>query len=221
MKLVSEAQVREALGFEDMTDITLAIRTILPAVTASLEVALDTSFELSTAQEDFYVPPHKGPDVNGHMEIKLRLNNGFIAPGTCVVTSGMTSQSLVTEPISIQTMTFRSYKDIEKGVLFDNRTFYAGTTRRLASIDYLAGPYIRVAYTYGFDVEEGDPELYDQARVPQWLKDAAIIQSQMFLSGHPILKNAESVPDTDYLTKALRALLLSHQRFVPGSLIPM
>lgn len=77
MNLVSNSLIRDALGFEDMADINTAISSVLPAVTASLEVALDTRFALSTAEDVFYVPPHKAPD-QGHVETKLRLRNGYL-----------------------------------------------------------------------------------------------------------------------------------------------
>lgn len=220
MNLVSIKEVRESLGFEDMSDINQAISSVLPAVTSSMEVTLDTRFNLSTTEDVFFVPPYKGPD-NGHVETKLRLSNGFIIPQTVIVTSGNTPQELDESPIPISTMKVRSYEDVAKGVLLDYKTVYTGGTRRLVSFEYMGGPYIRVAYTHGFDQDATDSKAYDQTAVPDWLKEAAILKAKIFLSSHPVVKNAEASSDPMYLENALRAMLLSHMRFVPGSLVPM
>lgn len=221
MKLVPVATIRQALGFEDMADINLAITSIMSAVTASMEMALDTSFDRAMATDLFYVSPHHGPDGNGHVQTLLRLRNGFIVPQTISVQSGATVYALDDDPITITNMNVRSYRDVEKGLLFDAKTLYTGGHRSLRSIDFMGGPYIRVTYSYGFDVDDTDPDLFDQDQVPNWLKEAAAIQARIFLADHSILKNNEATYDTNFLKQALKALMLSHLRFGSGSIVPM
>lgn len=198
-------ELRLDLGFDDMPDITDAVQGALNAAEALLAARLGTEFAYGTFTDTFWVP-EPGFTDQGRPITEFRLTRGFV--------SAVTSASLVLEvadfaiPDNVTDQLSYLTSKLELGVLVDYQTLY--------SLQYL-----QVAYTAGFQADGTDTDMYVQASVPTWLKQASFLQAKMLLSDSPPVKNANIIIDTRTIGAHLQALVAKHVRYTPVALLPL
>lgn len=89
------------------------------------------------------------------------------------------------------------------------------------SMTYWQGQFVRIAYTYGFDVDADDDTLYDQTRVPNWLRLAAQVSAKMLLAQHPIMERTQVKIDPKIMQGELGRIVGPKLRFTPNALMPL
>jgi hypothetical protein len=202
MLLASVADIREGLGFDDMTDVTAAIEGALHAAEPRLAAEIGTpSFAAVSATDTFYV--HEPSVLRGtHVETEFRLTYGFVEA------SGFTGSYDISYrfegPVELEDLAVQ----LEKGVV---RDFLVNFERK----------YVRFSYDAGFAASGSDPASYDLAVVPSWLQEAAKLQALIMLESHPSLEEAGIQQDTKVLRAQLGAILAQRRRYAPTSLLPL
>jgi hypothetical protein len=202
MFLTSVQGIRELLGFDDMTDINAAIEGALHAAEPQLAALLDTSFDRAGVTDIFwaYEPGFRqGP----HVRTEFRLSRGFLAADPLVV---MASSVAALGSASATVLCVRA--DREKGVVHD------WTTR-------FREDYIQAAYEAGFEVDAANPLSYDLTQVPAWLQEAAKLKTLYGLADSPTLSEAGVKLDVRSLDAQYAAVVNTHLRYAPSSLLPV
>lgn len=205
MMLANPADIREALGFDDMSDIGQAIRGSLNATTAILSARLGSPFEETEVTDRFFVPPGHNPP--GTISTEFRLSRGFVKE----ITAATFSDSW--EAIGLRT------PDIMPALVMDQHDKVIGRIR-----DYTtpySRAYMQVSYTAGFPVSPDDKDMYDPSVVPDWLQEAAKLRALIGLAGSPSFKQAEIVLDTKVMADELSALLVPNLRYIPLGIFPL
>jgi hypothetical protein len=204
MLLVPVVDIREALGFEDMTDINAAAETALNAATSLLESMLDTDFSKATRTDRFYA--HEPGVVRGpSVQTQFRLRRGFVQSVSSVIyADALSNLGLGATSLDLADL----YLDAEKGVLRDDVTAYSRS-------------YLKVTYTAGFDPHPSDPSQYDPDQIPDWLQQAAKLRAQISLAGQPVMESANIKLDVKELTNELNALVGRKRRYAPLALLPL
>lgn len=204
MFLADPVELREQLGFEDMTDITDAVCMALDAAEPILASLLNTEFTIGTGQDTFYL---KRPSyVNYPMfSTEFRLSHGLITSMNSVVKAILPKVLGTADAIDIMPdMEF----DLDKGSAKDVTNEYCHQ-------------FVRFNYTYGFPVSGSDPRSYDLTVVPNWLKQAAKTQALLLLADHPTLTEANIKLDKPTLSSQLRAQLARKVRYLPCGVLPL
>jgi hypothetical protein len=202
MLLASVADIREGLGFDDMTDITAAIEQALHAAEPHLAAQIGTpSFGEVDAVDTFYV--HEPGLLRGtHVETQFRLTYGFLqASGFAGVHD---TTYLFAAPTTLDDLAVK----LEKGLVADYVTNFSRT-------------YVRFSYNAGFPADGSNAESYDLDEVPGWLQEAAKLQALIMLETHPSLDEARIQQDTKALQAQLGAILAQHRRYAPLALLPL
>jgi hypothetical protein len=206
MLLANPTEIREALGFDDMTDITDAITSALKAATTILSARLGTPFDAGEFTDRFYARDVGFRD-GASVSTEFRLSRGFVREIVrCGYSDSMTALGLT--PL-----------DLSKNLMMDSQDRMIGRLR-----DYTTpyrGSFISITYTAGFPANPDDPDQYDLSVVPGWLQEAAKMRALIGLSGHPSLKQADVAIDTKTIDAELGAILSSNQRYTPVALLPM
>lgn len=199
MLLASVREIREGLGFDDMTNINADIAMSLDAAEPVLAAALNTTFARAEATDAFWVPEPTVID-GPHRKTEFWLSRCFIV-GTPVVTGfDFADGALI--------------YDREKGVVKDRTSDYANST-------------VEFTYTYGFELseaEEGNPfatRTYDLTQVPTWLQEAAKMLAMINLSDAASITEAGIKIDPDIYQRQLQALMQTRIRYAPMALIPL
>lgn len=210
MLLASVSAIRKSLGFEDMTDINEAIGASLKIATTTMAARLGVdNFDRATAEDTFYVN-EPGYQNGSHVQTEFLLRHPFVSD--VVVSRADTYVGLTGSPVADTGAMI--IKNADKGVLFDGTTVYGGN-------------YVRVSYAHGFEIADTDPDepadfdFYKPEQVPEWLRQAAVCQAMITLSGHPEVKalNILSVPGA--YEDQLRSILAPRQRYAPTALLPL
>jgi hypothetical protein len=193
MLLTSVADIREALGFDDMTDINAAINTALHAAEPILAATLNTEFARAEVTDTFYV---SGPGTTdgAHVKTEFWLSRCFLSG-----TPSVTGHDSLGADINYQN---------EKGVARDWATRYGQTT-------------LAITYQAGFETDENNPLSYDLTQVPSWLQEAAKMQAMLFLAQSAPVTEAAIQIDTKMLQQLLQTLLYSKIRYAPMALYPL
>jgi hypothetical protein len=201
MLLAAVADVRDQLGFDDMTDINAAIEGALHAAEPHLAAALGTEFG-ETARTDVFYVHEPGFQQGEHVQTEFRLRQGFVQAVT--LSGEYDTDYAFGAPTELEDLLV----DADKGVVRDFRTAFERQ-------------YVRFAYTAGFPADGGDPDSYDLALVPAWLQEAAKLQALITLETHPSLEGAGIKQDTVALRGQLGLILRQHMRYAPVSLLPI
>jgi hypothetical protein len=205
MLLAAVSDIIAELGFDAMTDITVATTQALDAATDVLAALLNTEFDSSIQSDTFFVsdPPYRnGPAV----QTEFRLNYGMVSAVASVLVSD-TMQGL-DDPSSCTDVTNNLIWDMDRGVGKDFLTPY----RR---------QFVRINYTQGFPVSGTDPTSYDLTTVPGWLQSAAKTRAMLDMADSPALSEAAIKLDKRMMGLKLNSLLSRHLRYAPLALLPL
>ena len=204
MRIASDVEIRESMGFDDMDDVNAAIQFALDTVTGRLEVGLRTQFARADWVDVFFVDD--AALFRGQPITRLRLSHGFVDPDTLDVSYATLYDSLASS--ADRTATAALVLEAEKGLL---------TT---ASLD-LTGNFVRVAYTAGFAADGTVDQQYDLSTVPVWLQTLAKLYVRIELNAHPLFKNADKATDPAALVQSARMIHDGHVRFYPSAFAPV
>ena len=202
MLLARVAEIREALGFDDMVDINTAIRAALDAAEPYLAAAVGTSFTAGSFSDVFYVSE---PFMKGALVLtELKLSRGFIASEGFSVVRADTAQNLaqgidVTGDVEL---------DAALGRVIDYRNNYVRK-------------FLKVSYGAGFPADPADPGSYALAAVPAWPREAAKLKALITLETHPSIEDAGIRQDTAFLQAQLATILRGRVRYLPSALLPL
>lgn len=204
MWLASVDEIRDDLGFDNMTDINEAIGAALHAAEPILAARIGSEFGELSVTDTFYVD-EPGYVRGRSVQTEFRLTRGFVqtvsALGRADTLDALGTSSEVSYLGDV-------IQDKEKGVIRDFKTPY----QRM---------FVRVAYTAGFPAASGDANSYDLEKVPTWLQQAAKLRAKLLLAGSPSLESAQIKIDVKTLTAELNALLANKVRYAPVALLPM
>ena len=201
MLLAPVNEIREQLGFDDMTDINSAVTMALSAAEPQLAAVLNTEFDRGVFTDTFYVrePPFRdGPAV----ETEFRLRRGLVKEVTSVLLCN--DPDAFDDPTSTIDVTAKTTLHSSKGIVRDFKTHYMRQ-------------YVQITYDAGFDAD--DAGVYQN--VPDWLKNAAKLQAMINMADSPVLSEAQIKLDTKMLSLEMTALLSRHLRYAPMSLLPL
>lgn len=204
MKLASLLSVREALGVEAGQDSDNAILAALDAATDDIASRLRTSFERTTARDDFAVEVGQYPA--GHL-VRLGLLRGFLV-GTPTVKAARSPAAFGVDEIDV---TAKATVDPDKGVVSIAPDGEAGE-----ALGGFRPWWFRVSYTAGFTATDG--QHYDA--VPAWLALAARLHARVALSAHPMFVQNQSTADARLLEGQLVRILGRHGRYMPWAETP-
>ncbi|MCL4743843.1 MAG: hypothetical protein KJZ83_00360 [Burkholderiaceae bacterium] len=204
MLLASVQGIREALGFDDMTDINAAIEMALHAAEPQLAALLDTSFERGDVTDVFWVQ-RPGFSQMEHVRTEFRLSRGLLASAPSVTATERVS--LVNPSASIDLSADMKF-DLEKGVARDWSTVF---NRQ----------YVTFSYTAGFEPDADNAESYKLDQVPRWLQEAAKLKCLLHMASSPSVTEAGIDLDKKVLEAQYTALINKHIRYAPTALLPL
>lgn len=205
MLLASVSEIRDQLGFDNMTDINAAIGLALDAAEPQLAAILNTEFGQGSFVDTFWVrsPPFRdGPAV----ETEFRLQRGLVQSLTSVIYAYQICN--FTDPSSYLTSTSTAVLSADKGVVTDYQTHYMRQ-------------YVQISYTAGFAPDPDTQYSYLLSSVPRWLQDAAKLRALLSLADSPILSEANIKLDKQMLQTQFNALMSRHLRYAPRALLPL
>jgi hypothetical protein len=85
----------------------------------------------------------------------------------------------------------------------------------------LAGQFIQVDYTAGFDTDPDDLNQYDLSQVPDWLETAAQLEAQILLNDQPFIQEGEEHTGTTMAEAMLSFIIQIKARHFPAALEPI
>lgn len=209
MKLVSYTAVRKAMGF----DAGVQQEAIESAIDRATEiVAVDVrvpSFERKTYTDRFYVTRSDCLEyAYGTYLTRLALAAGFVVSpltSATVTAAGGTAAMVSTESYAL------TY-DLD------------GVKGELVCTQDLRDCFVDVTYSAGFEAEETDATLLNQAQVPGWLQQMALLQALILLdSTNPTLRHEKTRDASDAVKQnreAYTAILSGRVRYFPRAVYP-
>jgi len=199
MLLFPPQQIREQLGFDDMPDINTAVTMAVEAIEPQIAGLLATEFEKQTGHMDVFFAVEPRVDQGRHRYTEFRLSRGF------VFNVGVTAKDPTNGTRTLgQTLLI----DEARGVVRDIGTPFRNS-------------YVEISFDSGFDADGTDPTLYDQAQVPDWLKQAARIGALRSLASNPTVTNAGIELDKGVLDAHYAALVNRHIRYAPDAILAL
>jgi hypothetical protein len=205
MFLASPDVIRESLGFEDMTDISEAVKSALDASEPLLASMLNTDFTAGEATDIYYLQ-EPGHEMGQMFVTEFRLTHGLLTELTAAhKASAMTvfdtadAENILTSGLIV---------DLEKGVIKDLSNRYSRQ-------------FVRFTYSYGLPVSEVDERSYDLTVVPLWLQEAAKTQALIFLADSAPVTEANIKLDKAVLGQQLRHQLARKVRYIPLGVMPL
>ena len=208
MLLASVNDIRERLGFDDMTDIMFAAQMALDAATPQIEAALNTLFDQDSYVETFFVdrPPYRDKQA---IRTKFRLNNGFVSSLTSVkVSYQLASFSAQPPDTSILDVTSKVMIDTDRGIVDDINTNYCRQ-------------YVQISYTAGFVPDTQNADSYLLTTIPDWLQQAAKLRAMIGMADDASLSEAGIKLDTKTLWAQFNALISRKLRYAPTAKMPL
>lgn len=219
MHLVALEEVRASIGFDDITDVNLALTRALNAATVSLEAKIRTKFALNENVVDvFFLPSvlrNSSPQQpSSYFEVgagtymaTLKLSQGFLTH-IPVLTYSPTLSGLRDDPPTIE----------EEHLLVDKE---AGVIR-VSGLD-LSRMYVEVGYSAGFSAKAApNDHIFDE--VPTWLSEAAALSSIISLDAYnPTLRHDDRVEAQAAgreLHTQLETLIEKYIRYFPDARTP-
>jgi hypothetical protein len=208
MQLAMVSDIREKLGFDDMTDINFAISMAMDSVEPQLAATLNTEFDRGTFVDTFYVSAPRFRDGQA-VETQFRLRRGLVQSVTSVLTCA--DVTAFGDSASVVDVSAVANLSADKGVIKDFKTHYARQ-------------YVQVTYVAGFDPDGcsgSPPTRYLLSQVPAWLQEATKLRTLLALADSPSLSEAAIKLDTEVLATQCNALLSRHIRYAPLSILPL
>ncbi|QIG66815.1 hypothetical protein EVB27_146 [Rhizobium phage RHph_TM16] len=200
MKLIPAATVTDHLG-TDLDDAKLAAASAISVATAVIEARLDTLFDKATTVDTFY-DAVGGVSQGSVIMTSFFLKNGFVQ-GTVTGTYAPEHAAFGTDDESSDLSLVVS---AETGLVVETKAD-------------LKGKFVRLSYTYGFDVENADPTLYKQSQVPAWLKEACKLLALITMENVPAQEKAGTKQDTKLLARQFEAIISRRVRYAPGAVL--
>ena len=206
MLLTNPIDIIQALGFDQMVDITNAATMALDASEAQLASILNTDFAQATNTDTFFVrqPPYMdGPAC----ETEFRLKQAFVTALTSVrcapTVAGFSDSTQYTD------VTANVICDNDRGVVQDFETRY---NRQ----------WVQITYTAGFppDTTLSPPTSYLMTSVPDWLQQAARLNALIGMADSPVLSEAQIKLDVATLKVQYTALISRKTRYAPLAILP-
>lgn len=223
MLLEDIAIIRNGLGFDDMPDINNAIKQGLNSAEPFLAARMNmATFERSTSSDIFWVdtPTQKQyPMVN----TVFRLSSGLVTSIQSITRAPMPDAFETGDAVDL---TGKLQINLAKGIVSD---FFTDYDRE----------YVRIQYTHGFELEMDWPEgtdpdnlpdpppdlvptgRYALSQVPQWLKEAASLQTLILLEHHSSFQEVGVKQDMKEMRRQLDILMANHIRYAPLSIMPL
>ena len=212
--LISVADLREATGFGDVTDVNKAIQSAISVATVTLASRLRCDFARVTVVDEFFVASSLRSGFSGPSRTAFKLGQGLIDSGeTIQVYASSTAYGLDAAA---------TRADLQ---LVQN----AGSTISVARFDHTGGQmfinnyqlnncYVRVTYTAGLVSDGGDPDVY--LSVPDWLHEACVLETTRRMDSMNIFprtarRTEEERQDTENIEMQLNDLILGHARYMP------
>jgi hypothetical protein len=207
MLLASVQEIRDRLGFDDMTDIMFAAQMALDAATPQIEAMLNTSFTQGSYVETFYVekPPYI---VKQAFRTKFRLNNGFVALTSVKSSYELAAFSAAPPSTTVKDVTSTVMVDVDRGIVDDINNRYEWQ-------------YVQIAYSAGFPPDPNDSDSYDLTQIPDWLKQAAKLRAMIGMADDASLSEAGIKLDTKTLWAQFNALVSRKMRYAPTAKMPL
>jgi hypothetical protein len=191
MSIIDLALVRNRLALVNQTAINEALTSAVDGAEAFVENILETTFDLGTYSDTFYVDQQVFDVVNDMYVLKL--TNGLVRAAPSL--EAFQSDSIDTIGTATASVTIR-FVNKEKGMVF------------LPS--ELCGKYIRVDYDAGFVVDKG---AVTYAEVPKWLREILVVYVLKTLSMQQVNDKVDTLSQTyDFIDKHIVPLLDSHLR---------
>jgi len=223
MLLTRVDKVRTDLGYEDMPDINVAIRSAIDMAEIELASALETTFLKASYKDIFYVEESRFQRP-GHGTTYFKLSNGLVrAVPEFIVELANDPDDFGVEPVATITNTkLRA----EKGVVADFSNIYDRFANLTPALNFkasrqLAGGYLQVTYDAGFNLDSDDATSYDLSEVPLWLQEVAKALAMVKMLGHPLTEDIANSQDPKTLQLAAQQMLSPHLRYEPNSLLPL
>lgn len=209
MFVVSVATLRSALQFDDMAKVNAACAAALTSATEALASELRTALEAGAAVDTFYVRPGAGLRFGSGMaevwRARLALRYGFVT-GTPVIAYAPSLATLTSAPTTLAA---------------DQYILHAAKGELILEGPDLRNQYVRVTYNHGFPADAGDAAAFDQALIPEWLRQAALTYAIMSLrERNPDLVGEEAAKASDRKTEAF-GLVTQHVRYFPNAIRPI
>lgn len=202
MYLATIQDVLKVIRFsEEITEIQDSIASGLEAGTAALATYLRTDFRRKTITDKFFIEQ----SINkGGVDIEHFLtSNGFIDnTQPIIIIKADSFANLTASPVDISSNCNINY---ETGAIT-----YSG--------DALISAWVSITYTSGFESDSTDDYVYDQEKVPEWLKQAAILKSILHVDAvTPTLRHesADSV-DNSAMVEKYNNLVTDKVRYFPA-----
>ena len=207
MLLASMTDIRERLGFDDMTDINFAATMALDAATPQIEAMLNTSFTQGSCVETFFV--EKPPYMNRQaFRTKFRLNNGFVTLTSVKFAYELAAFSQQTPNGNFKDVTNTVMVDTDRGIVDDINNRYERQ-------------FVQIAYTAGFPVDGVNPDSYDLTAIPDWLQQAAKLRAMIGMADDAAVSEAGIKLDTKMIWAQFNALVSRKMRYAPTAKMPL
>lgn len=208
MLLAAVADVRDDLGFDDMTDINEAIKGALHAAEPRIAAALRADFKAKTGLVDVFYVNQPKYQLHLHVQTEFLLRYGFVTQLTSAFMSDFPTIGDDKYDLLANSRIVPSADDLAKGVLRDYQTQYCRA-------------YVAFTYNAGFPADGTDATSYDLTVVPSWLQQAAKLAAKIMLDGTSILKEAGVTQQVEVLQANYDQLIEQHVRYAPVAMLPL
>lgn len=214
--VVSVADLRDALAFDDIDDVNVAIEQAIEQAQQSVADTIRSSIARATVIDEFWVGS-VNTYAGSNPQTELLLSQGFVDSGQTYTVYAAGSQTNLSSSsnrtdVRAQNGVDHVVLDAEEGLI------------RIVDWD-LTRCYVRISYTAGFADNSGSPAIY--TGTPEWLKQAVRLKAQLILDANPVLPRpterfGEGGASTGatVIGKTLSTITLNHSRYVPGSWKP-
>ena len=165
-KLVTTDSVKTRGALPSDPEVEIALDQTLNATSLALEAFLDTSFTREVITDTFWVDTSHRPFEGNYPT--LRLTKALVDPAqTITVEYAGSLEQFSKDKETLEP--FQFVLDSNRGVISLSET----------AIDSV---FVRVTYTAGLNLDTPDVSIYDQATVPEWLKEAATMHALALLN---------------------------------------
>lgn len=213
MYLVPVSTIRNALGYDNLTDIVTAIKAGLDTADVGLAASLRTTFEEQARVDYFHVKASFQPATDVR-QTSFLLKQGFVQASPAYTMKAAPTRAGLAETSAVNLRDVTNFGDLTS----------MDTERGVVIVDGydLTGLYVKVGYTAGFGADADEEDLYDQTEVPTWLQEMAKVSSMIDVVTNPSLFGEdETKPNTKVLTNKLGLMITDHVRYEPLARKPL
>lgn len=217
-KLATTEDVRQAIRFSSIDEINLSINSALEVATSTLETDIRTQSFDRTTRYDIFLVKHR-QITKDLFEYHWRLSHGFVDSSESF-SIRVADQVADFAGSNFTDITSECVIDYTKGVA----SVVAGelsTIRVASNSSKIIGNFVRIDYTSGFN--EGDTAgFYDEAEVPTWLKEAAVLKAVNIIDTiDPSLRApGEGSMSADSTEMLYRSMIQKNIRYFPKYDLP-